>query len=199
MTTILGVQKWKNNAALIADVWRLYGRDDAIVLDPTWGRGRWWTEIVPKNLICHDLYKLDGVDFCALPEADASVDIVAFDPPYVAKGGRLTSGMGEMDDRYGQRLCAATPDELQDDIDRGMTEAHRVLVDGGQLWVKCKDYVSSGKLFPGTFFVQCRALMVLGMEIVDRFEFVTSEGAQPPGRRQVHARRNSSTLFVFKK
>lgn len=38
-----------------------------------------------------------------------------------------------------------------------------------------------------------------GFELVDRFEHVGRPGPQPPRDRQLHARRNHSTLFVFRK
>ena len=39
---ILAAQYWKDNAALIADVAKLYLDADVRTLDPTWGRGGWW-------------------------------------------------------------------------------------------------------------------------------------------------------------
>jgi hypothetical protein len=88
---------WKNNATLIADgVAPLYLPADAVVLDPTYGKGGFWKKYRPPKLIAHDL-KLDGVDFTALPEADDSVDVVAFDPPYKLNG----TPTDEIDECYG--------------------------------------------------------------------------------------------------
>ncbi len=44
-----------------------------------------------------------------------------------------------------------------------------------------------------------QALIEEGLDLVDRFEHVTKIRPQPPGRRQVHARRNLSTLFILRK
>ena len=68
----------------------------------------------------------------------------------------------------------------------------------GLILVKVQDYISSGKFFPGTHYTLTQALN-LGCEIVDRFERTQPHPRpQPPGRRQVHARRNLSTLFVLR-
>lgn len=82
-------------------------------------------------------------------------------------------------------------------INSGLIEMNRVVRKGGYVLVKCMDYISSGKLFMGTYFTVQHA-HTLGMETVERFEHVGAPGMQPAGRRQVHARRNLSTLLVFK-
>lgn len=80
--TVLATTRWPTNADLIRDCAGLgYLRDDWRTLDPTWGRGRWWTKWRPSDLIAHDL-RLDGVDFRHLPHRDGEFDCVAFDPPY---------------------------------------------------------------------------------------------------------------------
>jgi len=60
------------------------------------------------------------------------------------------------------------------------------------------DYVSSGKLWPGTFYLCEHAIRTCGLELVDRFEMIGQPGPQSQ-KRQVHARRNHSSLFVFRK
>jgi hypothetical protein len=39
----------------------------------------------------------------------------------------------------------------------------------------------------------------VGLRLVDRFDLLGHIRPQPPGRRQVHARSNYSTLLVFRK
>ena len=72
---ILAAKEWSNNAEMIADVFGLHVNPSAVVVDATYGEGAFWNQYRPSNLIAHDIDKLkgDGVDFCALPEADRSV------------------------------------------------------------------------------------------------------------------------------
>ena len=87
------------NADLIAAVSALWIVDGDVVLDPTWGQGAFWRLGSPDGLIAHDL-KTDGIDFRKLPEADASVDVVVFDPPYRPSHGAR------------QRMDSPTPTDL---------------------------------------------------------------------------------------
>jgi hypothetical protein len=265
---LLAADRWPTNGHLIADVLDLYVTDGYIAAaDVTWGRGLWWTRADPETRFRfferHDL-KLDGVDFRNLPHPDAHFHLVAFDPPYVCTGGRKTSTLASKKapeaspdedqpadflDRYGLFDAPRTPAGVQDLINAGLTEVHRVLDVDGLALVKCKDYIWSGRLFPGTHYTLTHALN-LGFELVDRFEHIGNPGPQPADRksktcrgegyvppwcvctptashrwdpaggcplvtnprsvcpdcsagkvpRQVkHARRNLSTLFVFRK
>jgi hypothetical protein len=196
---ILAAQYWNNNSELIADCARLgYLDKDWLTLDPTYGKGNWWNEFRPNELVTHDI-AIDGVDFRRLPYPDNHFDVVAYDPPYVSVGGRQTTGIKEFYSSYGLEEAPHTPRGLQMYINMGLAEAFRVVKPKGFILVKCQDYISSGKLWIGTFYTQEYAL-VLGLHTEDRFEFITkSSRPQPAGRRQVHARRNVSTLFVFKK
>ncbi len=194
---VLAAYPWTTNADLIVDVARLgYLHVDDRVLDPTFGRGVWWKRWRPARLVTHDL-GIDGVDFRALPHADGEFDASVFDPPYVSVGGRSTSGISEMYERFGLLDAPTTPAGVQQLIDDGLGEVARVVRPGGLVLVKCQDYISSGKLWPGTHRTLCRA-DDLGLEIVDRFEHLAGPRPQPRGRRQVHARRNLSTLLVLR-
>ena len=187
---------WTSNAELLADVAKLYISDDAEVLDPTYGRGTWWKIFRPEHLTTHDI-RLDGVDFRALPEADATFDVVAYDPPYIAPGGRKTSTIDDFNDRFGLTDAPCTPMELRHYIAAGLKECARVTKPKGRILVKAMDYVTSGAFFPGTHYVVSDALE-LGLRYVDRFEHVRPRlGVQPNHARQLHARRNLSTLLVF--
>lgn len=205
MVTILAATAWTTNAALIADCHRLgYLQDGWLTLDPTYGRGRWWADYRPPGLVTHDI-RLDGVDFRNLPEADETFEAVAFDPPYVSVGGRTTTKMPDFHDAYGMSGAPKSPQGVQDLINDGLTEMHRVLAPQGFCLVKCQDYVSSGKLWLGTHHTTTHALS-LGFEVFDRLEHLAGVRPQPPrldgdGRpkAQVHARRNLSTMLVLRK
>lgn len=197
MTALLAADTYKSNAHLIEACAQLgYLRADWLTLDPTYGRGNWWTRWRPDELLFSDL--LTGVDFRNLPLADDSVDAAAFDPPYVCKGGRETSGMKDFDAAYGIDVCPSTPALLQSMIVNGMRELDRVVRPRGVILQKTQSYISSGKLQPA---VQCTwlAAQFLDWTLVDEIvHLARAPRPQPPGRRQVHFRRNYSTLLVWK-
>lgn len=190
----MAAQSWPTNADLIADVAHLYFDPVETILDVTYGRGNWWKKYHPPVLLAHDLYTLDGVDFRELPEATDAVEVVAFDPPYVSMGGRETSTIEDFTDRYGMLLAPRTPTDLRAYIRAGLDECARVA--SHLIIVKCQDYISSGTYQPATHWLLEDAGK-MGLSLVDRFEHITRPRPQPPGRRQVHARRNLSTLFVL--
>lgn len=195
--TVIAAHRWPSNAELIEDCARLgYLKDEWTVLDPTFGRGVWWKRWQPNLLIAHD-QAIDGTDFRSLAYPDGFFDAVAYDPPYVCKGGRATTTMPEFQERYGMTDAPSSPAELQALINDGLTEMRRVVRVGGMVLVKCQDYVSSGRLWPGTHLTLTHAL-TLGFHLIDRLEHIGSPRPQPGGRRQVHARRNLSTLFVLR-
>lgn len=218
---IMAATPWPENGDLIADVHALgYLRDDDHVLDPTHERGIWWKRWRPEKLTTHHR-AIDGTDFRDLPHPDGTFDAIAYDPPYVCPGGRKTSTVQDMHDRFGMNEGGAadpdfrTPAELQQLINDGLTEMWRLVrasavltLDpvrpNGVVVVKCKDYIWSGRLFPGTHHTLVHAL-ALGFLLEDRLEHLSGTGPQPKTnpdgseRGQFHARRNLSTLLVLRK
>jgi SAM-dependent methyltransferase len=188
--TILAAQAWATNAELIADCARL-GYLTGRVLDPTYGRGKWWTAWCPDGLVAHDL-KTDGVDFRHLPHPDESFDAIAFDPPYKLNG----TPTDKVDAPYGVDVVD-TRDGRHQLIRDGITECKRVLALDGHLLVKCQDQVNGGKVRWQTHEFTGHA-QTLGLRLVDAF-LILGHREQPAGTRQVHARRNYSTLLVFRK
>jgi DNA modification methylase len=80
----------------------------------------------------------------------------------------------------------------------GLKEARRVLKSGGLAWVKCGDEVVAGK----QRWSHVEILEIaedLGFEAVDLF--ILHRDAEPvlQRKRQLHARKNHSYLWVFKK
>lgn len=206
--TVQSVVKCATNGPLIAAAATLWIEDTDLVVDMTYGRGLFWTKYRPERLVGHDL-ATDGVDFRQLPEADDTVDVAVFDPPYISPGGRTTSTLdgrngsgGDFNDRYGLGYTPSTPAELAALIADGIREANRILRPKGRLMVKCMDYVSSGGLFLGRHNVVSAALDI-GMRQVDEFVHHSGTGPQPTEnpdgtpRRQVHSRRAHSFLCVF--
>lgn len=213
--TVLAAHRWVSNADLIAAVHELgYLRDEDHILDPTYALGTWWRTWRPARLTTHDR-RNDGTDFRHLPYPDATFDAIAFDPPYVCPGGRKTSTIQAMHDRYGMNEGGhvdpefRTPAELQQIINAGLTEMVRLVKPartrnaGGIIVVKCQNYIWSGQLWEGAELTREHA-RALGCIVVDRLEMLGAPGPQPSvnpdgsPRRQVHARRNLSTLFVLR-
>lgn len=195
------VVKTKRNGPLIAAAASLWIGPGDRVLDVTYGRGLFWSEVRPAGLVAHDL-ALDGVDFRQLPEADASVDVVVFDPPYIAQGGRTTSTIPDFLDRYGLVDVPTTRGGVFELVAAGLKEANRVLAPSGRLIVKTMDYVNGGRLVLGRHHVVSTCID-LGLEQVDEFVHHRGLGPQPKTnldgspRRQMRARRAHSFLCVF--
>lgn len=188
---VLAIGKWPTNADMIVDVARL-GYLDGRVLDATWGLGNFWTRWTPEELVAHDLYTLDGVDFRDLPHADGTFNAVVLDGPY-----KLNGTSSAPDERYGVHE-RATRDERHELIMDGMTECARCVAPGGTLLVKCQDQVEGGHVRWQTIMFTTHAEIELGLRLEDSFLFPGGR-AQPLGRQQAHARRNYSTLLVFRK
>lgn len=192
---VLATARWPDNAALICDVARLgYLLPTDLVLDATCGRGCWWTRWRPDRLVTSD--RRPGAqlraDFRQLPFATDSFDAVCLDPPYKLNG----TPSGDVDVRYGVDVPARWQDRMEL-IRDGLDECARVLRPGGHLLLKCQDQVASGAVrWQTVAFTNHGA--GLGLDLVDRFDLLGGR-PQPAGRRQLHARRNSSTLLVFEK
>lgn len=190
---------WPTNADLIFDLAALgFIKCSDRTLDPTFGSGKWWTRFRPDDFTFNDRAIDPDFDFRDMDYQDDEFDLVAFDPPYVAKGGRDTTGILGFDLRYGLVDCPKTPEDLASYINVGITECARVLRPGGTLLIKCKNYVSGGKFFNATYRVE-RHCDGLGLVTVARLERIGQPGPQPSGRSQKNPRNNLSTLFVYRK
>lgn len=195
--TIQSVVQTQRNGPLIAAAAQLWINDQDAVVDVTYGRGLFWTDYRPAKLVAHDLV-VDGVDFRSLPEATGSTDVVVFDPPYIAQGGRETSTLPDFMDRYGLVDVPKTTAELKVLIADGIAEASRIMAPGGRLLVKCMDYVNGGEFVTGRHHVVTAAMNV-GLYQVDEFVHYSGTGPQPSRPRQLHSRRAHSFLCVFRK
>lgn len=206
---IESVVKVRSNADLIAEVARLWIKDDDLVIDLTYGLGKWWSKFRPQELVTNDLDPRRDTDyhfdFTDLPWAIRApvFDVVAFDPPYIALGGRTTStlhktqGIG-MNDRYALYGAPKSPKEQVRQNNLGILNASALLKKDGRLLFKCMDYISSGK------YHHCLGWYVAyaercGLRVEDLFIHHSGTGPMPKGRRQVHSRRSHSYLVVFQK
>lgn len=199
MTEVLAIGEWRDNAEMFAAIATL-GYLDGTVLDATYGEGTFWRDFRPELLVTNDLYKAadTGFDYRAMRWCgnrhlpDGWADVVVFDPPYKLSG---TPALGEFDYRYGIAVRMSRDERLAD-IRAGALECYRVC--GRILIVKCQDQVEGGRVRWQTDLIT-RAIEEAGGRKVDRFDLHYTPRPQPPGRRQITARRNHSTALVFEK
>lgn len=207
---VMAFDTYRTNAELIEAVHRLgYLKDDDLVLDPTYGLGVFWKNWRPENLIASDLdpdkcpADQEPADFTDLPWVDNSFDAVVFDPPYRLNGTpdkwTMPEGSGQVgfDYAYGVHLAMDWKERMEL-CKAGVRECVRVVKPRGYVLVKCQDQIASGKARWQTIeFAQ--TAVDLGCRLVDMLHMNTHHRPQPPGRRQIHARRSYSTLLVLKK
>lgn len=201
---VLAAHPWSDNSQLIAAAAQLgHLKPEWRTFDATYGKGVFWKLWRPDVLITNDSdWKIEAdyhFDFRSIAFPDAAFDAVMFDPPYVCVGGRTTTGIPEMHDRYGLTTAPKSPEGLLAMNKDGLTELVRITKPRGHVLIKYQDQISSGKYFAGTHFMAQHALD-LGCTWVDRLERTQpTSRTQPPHARQLHARRNLSTLLVFAK
>jgi len=201
MNTVMAISEAKNNAQLIAECAQLgYLQKDWEIIDATYGKGRFWTEWRPSSLTTNDLDASTSAtynyDFTDMIFPDHCFDAVVFDPPYKLNGTSTSKGPASGDESYGIKGKYVPIDERHQLIYDGLDECLRVLKKGGMLLVKCQDQVSSGRVHWQTMlFTQHLAD---DTKLVDMLH-LPGYRRQPMGRRQLHARRNYSTLLVLRK
>lgn len=200
--TVTAIGKWKTNAELVAHgLYPLgYISDEMSVLDVTYGLGRFWTIRCPRLTACdidpdRSPYG-EPVDFTDLPFEDNSFDATVIDPPYKLNGKSTGKGVGASDEAYGVAGDYVPWRERHKTIRAGLTEAIRVTRAGGHVLLKCQDQVSSGKVRWQTIEFTNHA-HDSGAQLVDMLH-LTGGRPQPANRRQLHARRNYSTMLIFR-
>lgn len=198
------------NAEIFRKILELHVPTGATVADVTWGKGVFWKS-VPKsryNLKATDI--ATGVDCRDLPYADASIECVVLDPPYMeglyrqysdhlAGGGshaafRQNYSNGK-ETKSGPRWHAAVTDLYF----KAGREAFRVLRPDGVLVVKCQDEVSANKQWL-THVEIINEYERIGFYTKDLFVVVrTNRPSVSRLKKQVHARKNHSYFLIFTK
>ncbi|MDB5373562.1 MAG: hypothetical protein JWP04_2204 [Belnapia sp.] len=208
------------NATLFPQILGLHVPPGAIIADVTYGQGVFWQQVPPGRYTVLPSDLATGTDCRALPHADAALDALVLDPPYMegllrnapatrgglgshaglrtyyAAGGETpATGADGLPAAAGRRWHQAVLDLY---LAAG-AEARRVLRDHGILIVKCQDEVSANR--QELTHVQIIAgFAELGFYARDLFVLVRSNR---PGvarlLRQVHARKNHSYFLVFQK
>lgn len=195
------------NADLMARLAPLYLAGS--VLDVTYGEGKWWDRFTPTPFAFHDLHKVDGVDFRALPEADSSVDTVCFDPPYVISGGQ-SERMPEFQDAYGigghnlQMTNSEGGNVLLHDLIRGGLE-ECIRVSRRWVLVKCMEFAQGAGVnnaFGSDFHDIPYAVTKWALEAgCWKHDQIVHHAGSGPGGHNIwttkRARRHHSYLIIF--
>ena len=180
----------RTNADLLADVATLGYLPDP-VLDATYGRGAFWTKYRPTQLTTNDLrapadHAWDWTT-PAPPEWAGKFGAVVFDPPYKLNGTPTDS------DRYGVDEAMPVSRRLEV-IETGAHHCAGLVRPRGFLLVKTQAQVACGRVHWQPALVEA-TVADLGFRKVDELHLVHTSR---PQRSQVHARRNHSTLSVFR-
>ena len=198
------------NAEVFPKILRLHMPMGAVVADVTYGKGVFW-KFVPRTH--YKVFGTDlktGVDCCALPYGDVSIDCVVLDPPYMeglyrrsvshlAGGGSHKAFREHYSNGQETTNGPKYHEAVLDIYFRAGKEAYRVLRPEGVCIVKCQDEVSAN------------TQRLTHVEIINEYEgmgfytkdlFVVVRPNRPGVSRikgQVHARKNHSYFLVFVK
>lgn len=181
----------------------MYIRPGMKVADVTYGKGVFWrkADLSGVTLLKSDKHASGGdvvaADFTALPYDGGMFDVVVFDPPYMHGAGTINT---QIADRYNNNKhyvghCHKGIYNLYND---GLQECIRVVKVGGMILVKCQDEIASGKQNLTHIEVWSMALQY-GLTVYDLFVLVSSATPMMRHKTQLHARKNHSYLWVFKK
>ena len=214
------------NAELFAQIVALHVPPGSLVADVTYGLGAFWKKVPAERyrVLASDIalkqglqappgFTLsDGVDCRALPHADAALDALVLDPPYMEgmyrrEVGHMAGSGTHAAFRRAYSSSAATTEEgaprwhdaVVDLYARAGREAARVLRPGGVLIVKCQDEVSANTQRL-THVELVTGYESLGFYCKDLFVLVRANSpAVSRLKTQVHARKNHSYFLVFEK
>lgn len=186
---------WGKNADLIAQVCKLYAASGMSIADVTWGKGAFWKSVDTSQYDFYPTDLKDGIDFRALPYADSSFDIVVLDPPYAHNPGTM---FVEATYNNGATTRGMYHSDIQKLYTDGMIEARRVLKDAGLLWVKCQDEIESGRQCYSHIEIYLTASQ-MGFYAKDLFVLMQDTYPTIQSKKQQHARKNHSYLWIFRK
>lgn len=171
-----------------------------IELDPTYSTGVFYRDAgIMQPIKKYDLYPQteDTIKSNAnsLPETDASISCIMFDPPFVV-GHTKDKPTGIIGERFhGFRYIQ----DLWEWYDSCLVEFNRILKPDGVLIFKCQDTVSSGKQWLSHVHIINEAEK-LGFYTKDMFVLLSKHRIQGHNHQnQKHARKFHSYFLVFVK
>ena len=135
-------------------------------------------------------------DFRQLPYGDGDFDVHVFDPPYAHNPGRMLVNSTYNNRETTTGLNHAGIIQL---YRKGMREGHRIQKGKGLMLVKCQDEIESSKQKMSHIEVHDIATKELGMTVLDLFILKQKTDPVIQHKKQKHARKNHSYLWVFQK
>jgi DNA modification methylase len=199
MSSFTSVHRGNNNTA-IAKIVEFYAKPGIIIADVTYGKGNFWqhTDTSLYHFLTSDIRPLKDIalqaDFRCLPYNDESIDIAVLDPPYL----HSSSGKHRSEARYGNGIT--TPHLYHNGIielyRQGIVEAYRVLRNGGQLWVKCKDQIE-GERQRWSHIEIYNLAAEIGFYGKDLIIVCPASHVHTRWQKQFHARKIHSYLWIF--
>lgn len=197
------------NAEVFPQILDIHVPIGAKIADVTYGKGVFWKYV---DLRKYELFASDiatGIDCRKLPYANATLDALVLDPPYMEgllrdnKGQKAGNGShsafreyysnGDEHNQEGPKWHAAVADLYY----KAGTEGFRVLKENGVMIVKCQDEVSANRQWL-THVEIINYYEKLGFYTKDLFVVVRQNKAVIARlKKQVHARKNHSYFLVF--
>lgn len=122
-----------------------YAPEGGVAVDVTANRRRMWAGVNWPGTVTYmdadpDMCPDVVADFRAIPLADASVNVLIFDPPHLPAAAGSPASDTQMCEDYGLRM-AVRGDNVSAYFAPFLAEAARVLKPGGLVFAKLKDYV----------------------------------------------------------
>ena len=190
------------NADLLRQVAKLWIRPEDRFIDVTAGNGTFWarTDVQPVRSDIRLLPRIHLIADCRkLPYPNASIDVVAFDPPYQPVHGQTERSFG-VGRSYaltgGPGPVLQTISDVLGLYEAGIAECARVLVPGtGLLLVKCQDLTYNHQLHLVHLDV-LRRMTAAGIDLADMFVLANNSRMPQPTQRQQRAHRSHSYLIV---
>jgi len=132
-----------NNAEAIKRISEIYIPTGSLVLDATFGKGRFWAELLDAEItvVAQDINPALALDVCGdfrrLPFHDQVFDVGVFDPPYYGHGTAIKEQAAASASRQNVWFVNPEQEPIRNLYLKGLMELSRVVRNKGIIVVKC--------------------------------------------------------------